>query len=196
MIFYKKYFLPSHYDEKKHGPLNLDKKDINSNINITFYNDKYNNIDNEITVFPVFLGIEADNFGDYNDFGVEIDDLAEPIRINEVYYTKKISEYRKFNDDDDEIITVSEKVGLTKEEFFKMTIADGGEYETVFERLMLYIKENSSSGGKFVEENQKVNYLVGVLLNVELQVRIVDGETGYLLEEKTQRKRNEGLGAI
>ena len=86
---------------------------------VVFYDGKYYDEDGEIKVFPVFLGVEGENFASADDFG-NIHDTDPEIKIKEVFYSKKISEYGKFKNEQDEetLVVINEQIGLTKEEFF------------------------------------------------------------------------------
>ena len=69
-----------------------------------------------------------------------------------------------------------------------MTIPESSQNETVFERLMQVIKDESKSGGIFTTETPKTNYITRVYLDVEMQVRTIDGEKNTLIEQKAVRK--------
>lgn len=118
------YYLPTHYDENKHGDFPL--------VNISFYKDRYEGLE----IFPVFLGIKDEDFGDEAFFG-ELE--PEIIDIGETYFVKENFEYEMDNQEPPSYTGIKEIINLTKNEFFELKTTDG---QKVFEFLLNYIEIN------------------------------------------------------
>jgi len=126
---YSKYYLPTHYDEEKHGSF-----DISNNLDIKFYDGVYD----DVSVFPIFLGVDIENFtysssvhgGVLNSVNIDIEETFYPEEAFEHYHhTQNASD-----------TYIKQRYGLTKEKFFRFKVK--GTEQNVFEYLMNYIKNN------------------------------------------------------
>jgi len=126
---YSKYYLPTHYDEEKHGSF-----DISNNLDIKFYDGVYD----DVSVFPIFLGVDIENFtysssvhgGVLNSVNIDIEETFYPEEDFEHYHhTQNATD-----------TYIKQRYGLTKEKFFRFKVK--GTEQNVFEYLMNYIKNN------------------------------------------------------
>jgi hypothetical protein len=134
-----KYFLPTHFDPTKHGRTQT----VIDNIELDFYERAYE----DLNVFPIFLGVDGENF-DYSlsNFGplfttytnIEIEDTFYPDLPFEFF-----KDYSPLELDPPQDPIVGDKitaiVGLTKQDFFTLRIKNSSQ--SVFEYMLNVIKQ-------------------------------------------------------
>lgn len=152
------YKLPTHYDESKN---------VSYEHEVTIYKDKFS----DIGIIPVFLGVPNEDF--QGSAPVEsIHNNTGAISIQDVFHPKKDFEY--FGTSTTVESTISEIIGLSKNDFFSYIIKD--KTETVFEYLMNYINVN--------EGTLLVNMAVHFSLPVKKTKIFRDSATNYVKETK------------
>lgn len=119
------YYLPTHYDEAKHGD--------NPKVEVAFYKNKFKSLE----IFPIFLGKEGENFYDLSIYGAVINP-TNPVILQEDYVAKEVFEYK--GDRDSNPTPIKEILGLTKEDFFNLKIKENTQ--RVFEYILNYIEIN------------------------------------------------------
>lgn len=130
------YHLPTHYDKDKHGEM--------PRITVEFYKNKYGGLN----IFPIFLGIQNENFeGVPTDYGGLI---GEEVELNSSYVAKETFEYITNGATPPTLTPIKEIVGLTKNEFFKMSVKETGK--NVFEFLLDYINMNYQEDPSFTNK--------------------------------------------
>lgn len=141
------YYLPTHYDEAKHGD--------NLKVEVSFYKNKFKSLE----FFPVFLGKEGENFNDLNIYGTVIND-DNPVILQEDYVAKEDFEYKveEVVDEDSNTTTIitpiKEILGLNKEDFFNLKIKENTQ--KVFEYILNYIGINLSSNN--IQSNKVLKF--------------------------------------
>lgn len=132
------YLLPTHYVKDKH---------TNFTVDIDFYKNRFDS-----NVFPIFLGIESENFFPETDvetdYGLTLN--TTPIDIVDTFYPAKEFEYEGTPGSVTKII--SELVGLDKNKFFNLRVKDTHGM-SVFEYLLDYITLNPNTFGVGMTEN-------------------------------------------
>jgi hypothetical protein len=126
---YSKYYLPTHYDEEKHGSFN-----ISNNLDIKFYDGVYD----DVNVFPIFLGIDTENFTYSSSVHGAVQNSVN-IDIDETFYPEEDFEHYHHTQNQADTY-IKQRYGLTKEKFFRFKVK--GTEQNVFEYLMNYIKNN------------------------------------------------------
>lgn len=119
------YYLPTHYDEAKHGD--------NPKVEVSFYKNRFKSLE----IFPIFLGKEGENFYSLSVYG-EVINPDKPVILQEDYVAKEVFEYK--GDKDSKPTPIKEILGLTKEDFFNLKIKENTQ--RVFEYILNYIKIN------------------------------------------------------
>lgn len=191
------YTLPTTFDAAKHQTYTYD---------VSFYKDRYGKVP---TVFPFFMGIEKDNFpqqvlvnGTPTDtqstwgvpfiaFGTDGDNVANETpddvvafaEIRDIYYPP--TEFTYYGDSGHNQHTpISEKYGLTKDNFFKMVVKNT-DNATVFEYLMDYISNNAES---FNDTNMTQNKWIAFKLVARVNATFYVNNSSNIHEKATLEK--------
>ena len=137
------YYLPTHYDEAKHG--------YNPKVEVSFYKNRFKSLE----IYPIFLGKEGENFDSLNTYGVVINQ-DNPIILQEDYIAKEVFEYKGDRDSETPPTPIKEILGLTKEDFFDLKIK--GNTQRVFEYILDYIKINYPDND--IESNKILKFIL------------------------------------
>lgn len=163
------YFLPTHYDETKHGSLDY----IKENVEVTFYKNRFGNLG----IVPVFRGRLGEDFEQEDIADLTIINATSPIKIKDTFFPVSDFQYFKSNDVVPVITPISEILGLKKSSFFRMTIESTSQ--NVFEFLLQHIEMN---GGLYTE-----NKLYVFTLPVQYRAVYKDENTNFIIEESIEK---------
>lgn len=141
------YYLPTNYNKEKNEDFSFE---------LDVFDNDYNN-----TVLPFYLGKKDEDF--FNDIDDTLLKNADNFyRVENTYTPLQDFEYREV----DGIITpIKEILGLDKSKFFGLKIED--ENITVYEKLLMYIKENIN--------DILDNYILGFKVPYTATCKYVDG---------------------
>ncbi len=144
------YSLPTHFKKDKHTSFVPE---------ITFYNNKFS-----ADMFPVFLGVEGENFFPETDvatdYGTTLNSTA--ISLLDLFYPKKDFEFEGVPGAITKIVTY--QVGLDKNSFFKLRVK-GTNGQSVFEYLLNYISLNPDTFGDGMTTNLTMKFEMGIEFN-------------------------------
>lgn len=163
------YYFPTDYEQTKHGGFSFE---------VNFYEGRYESLEN---IYPIFLGIEGENFDDGTllDNGV-LDNDGGLISIENIFYpTNPFEFYGTSSDANPTIIT--NIVGLDQDWFFKSRVF-GDSSKDVFNYLLEYIKTNSS---RLIDEG--TNHILGFNVQIEYTAIYKDATTNFVNESKIER---------
>ena len=161
------YYLPTNYNKEKNEDFSFE---------LDVFDNDYNN-----TVLPFYLGKKDEDF--FNDIDETLLKNADKFyRVENTYIPLQDFEYREVNG----VITpIKEILGLDKSKFFGLKIE--GENITVYEKLLMYIKENINdildnyilgfkvpytATCKYVDENDKLIRIRKEAKEEDIYVRI------------------------
>lgn len=150
------YTLPTHFDPDKHG----NAETIENNVEITFYKNAYKNL----SVFPVFLGIDEENFdyvsGTQGAILTGYGDNNNNIDISDTFFPKQDFEY--FKDYTNEPATIGDVitniVGLTKIDFFNLRVSSTGQ--SAFQYALDIIEQSTITANQVIKFNLPIEYTV------------------------------------
>jgi len=165
------YNLPTHYKPEKNGGFSK---------TIKFYADKFSQ-----GVFPVFLGIQGENFFSSNipnDYGTIVNSVA--IDTVDVFFPLRDFEYEGTPNSITKI--VSEIIELDKVSFFK-TRVEGAEGMQVFEFLINHISLNPDIFGSTMTNNLTMKFKI----NLEYNAVFRDATSQNITEKIKQRKTED-----
>jgi hypothetical protein len=148
---YVKYFLPTHFDPEKNG----NTQTVIDTAEITFYQNAFDNLE----VYPIFLGIDGENF-DYTsaNFG-DVYNTSNYV-IEDTFFPNQVFEFYKDYTQSPAVIgdTITKIYALKKEDFFILRMKDTSQ--SVFEYLLNLIKIDGSAllDNQVVKFNLPVEY--------------------------------------
>lgn len=172
------YKLPTHFDANKHGSFDY----VRDNLEVTFYKDKFG----KTGVIPVFLGRDGENFALDGTYGIVINDGSgvepnikpNPVELQETFHPTRPFEYYKTSDAEPVITTISEILGIEKNDFFRMTVKSNNQ--SVFEYLLNYIELH---GADYLS-----NYVYVFSMPVQYKAVYKSPTTNYIIEERVQNE--------
>lgn len=162
---YVSYLLPTHYDKQKHGKVFHE---------VSFYKGRLDNLD----FFPVYLGIEGENFQSLDDYGEVLD--IEPVRVQETFRPEKDFEFNGIVDENGEIENVklvSALVNLDRKTFFNFKVKNLDV--RVFDYLISYIREN--------QHTLDNNVVFPFVVTVEYVALLKDARLGFILDQTVSK---------
>lgn len=146
---YVKYYLPTQFDPEKNGSIQT----VIDSAEITFYQNAFDNLE----VYPIFLGIDGENFDYDNQIYGSVYNATNFI-IEDTFFPKQVFEFYKDYTQDPPVVgdTISKIYALKKEDFFILRMGDTSQ--SVFEYLLNLIKIE----GQSLLDNQVVKFSLPV----------------------------------